>query len=111
MRIEDSISKSERGVQLRDKVVEGLQGIVTKARDVDHLVSGIVSASQQQRQGIEQITSGMSEIERVTQSGAAGAEESAAAAEELKHLAGSVQGLVTDLRSIVASKSDSGAGG
>ena len=39
-------------MELRDKVTVGLQAIVDKARDVDGLVSGIVGASQQQRQGI-----------------------------------------------------------
>ena len=101
-RIEDTIAKSQRGVELRDKVTVGLRAIVDKARDVDGLVTGIVAASQQQRQGIEQITTGVAEMEGVTQSGAAGAQEGAAAAEELKGLAESVQELVEDLREMVA---------
>ena len=109
-RIEDSIAKSQRGIQLRDKVIAGLRGIVEKAHDVDGLVSGIVAASQQQRQGIEQITSGTSEMERVTQAGAAGAEESAAAAEELNGLAATVQQLVDDLHGMVTSSRDVQAG-
>jgi methyl-accepting chemotaxis protein len=103
-RIEESIAKSRRGIELRDKVVDGLRGIVTRARDVDGLVSGIAGASQQQRQGIEQITAGMNDMEKTTQSGAAGAEESAAAAEELSGLAASVQELVMDLRRMVTSE-------
>jgi methyl-accepting chemotaxis protein len=105
-RIEESIAKSRRGIELRDKVVEGLRAIVTRARDVDGLVSGIAGASQQQRQGIEQITAGMNDMEKTTQSGAAGAEESAAAAEELSGLAASVQELVVDLRRMVTSDTD-----
>ena len=73
-------------------------------------MSGIVAASQQQRQGIEQITSGTSEMERVTQAGAAGAEESAAAAEELNGLAATVQQLVDDLHGMVTSSRDVQAG-
>jgi hypothetical protein len=105
-RIEDSIAKSQRGIELRDKVVEGLRAIVTRAREVDGLVSGIAGASQQQRQGIEQITAGMNDMEKTTQSGAAGAEESAAAAEELSGLAMSVQELVVDLRRMVTSAAE-----
>jgi methyl-accepting chemotaxis protein len=109
-RIEDSIAKSQRGIQFRDKVIAGLRGIVENAHAVDGLVSGIVAASLQQRQGIEQITSGTSEMERVTQAGAAGAEESAAAAEELNGLAATVQQLVGDLHGMVASSRDVQAG-
>lgn len=105
-RIEDSIAKSARGVSLRDKVVTGLRDIVAKARDVDGLVTEIVTASQQQRQGIEQIASGVAEMEKTTQAGAAGAEEGAAAAEELKGLASSVQDLVGDLRRMVGATTD-----
>ncbi len=108
-RIEDSIAKSRRGIELRDKVVDGLRGIVVKAREVDSLVSGIVDASQQQRQGIEQIEAGTAGMEKTTQAGAAGAEESAAAAEELSGLAASGQELVVDLRRMVTSETDSTA--
>jgi methyl-accepting chemotaxis protein len=72
-------------------------------------VSEIVTASQQQRQGIEQVAMGVSEMEKTTQAGAAGAEESAASAEELNGLATTVQDLVDNLRLMVGAASEAPA--
>src|SRR5438876_1398291 len=44
-RIEDSIKKSDHGVQISAKVEQGLQEIVTKARQVDELVAQIAAYS------------------------------------------------------------------
>jgi methyl-accepting chemotaxis protein len=111
-RIEDSMAKSRRGIELRDKVVVGLQAIVTRAREVDELMGSISTSAQQQRQGIEQVTTAVSQMEKVTQTGAAGAEEGAAAAEELQALAEEARALVTQLQELVgASAADLNAGG
>ena len=101
-RIQDSIDKSQRGVALRDKVTQGLQDILASAREVDDLVSGIVVGSEQQGLGIEQISGGVGEIERVMQASAHGAEEGAAAAETLRTLADEVEDQVHELRELVS---------
>ncbi len=106
-KIEDSIAKSARGVQLRDKVVAGLQRIVSKSREVDTLITEIVVASRQQRQGIEQVVGSMTEVEQGTQSGAANAEQGAAAAEELNDQARVVKTLVGDLLDLVGARRQS----
>jgi methyl-accepting chemotaxis protein len=56
---------------------------VTKARQVDELVAEVAGASREQTQGITQINTAVGQMDKVTQSNAANAEESAAAAEEL----------------------------
>jgi methyl-accepting chemotaxis protein len=106
-KIEDSIAKSARGVQLRDKVVAGLKDIVVKAQQVDNLISEIVTASQQQKQGIEQVAASIAEMERGTAAGAASAEEGAAAAEELNGQAQTVKTLVDNLLDLVGAEQHS----
>ncbi len=83
LKIEDCISKSERGVQISGTIGQNLQEIVTKARQVDELVAGIAAASNEQNQGISQVNGAVAQMDSVTQSNAAGAEESANSAEKL----------------------------
>ncbi len=100
-KIEDSIQKSANGVQISTKVAERLQEIVTKARQVDELVAEIATASKEQSQGIGQVNTAVSQMDKVTQSNAASAEESASAAEELNAQALTLKGVVADLRRLV----------
>jgi methyl-accepting chemotaxis protein len=82
-RIEDSVNKSEHGVQISVKVSESFGEIVAKARQVDELIGEIATANHEQTQGVAQVNDTVSQMDRITQSNAASAEESAAAAEEL----------------------------
>ncbi len=100
-KIEDAISKSEHGVVISAKVAEALADIVTKARRMDELVVEIATASNEQNQGIGQLNTAVSQMDKVTQSNASTAEESAAAAEELNAQAVSMQGSVADLRRLI----------
>ena len=100
-KIEDSIQKSERGVNISSKVAASLQAIVSRAREVDDLVNEIANASKEQHQGIQQINLAISQMDKVTQSNAAGAEESASGAEELNAQAMALKEAVHDLRALV----------
>ena len=100
-KIEDSVKKSEHGVQICGKVAQSLSEIVGKARQVDTLVAEIAQASKEQTQGIEQVNTAVSQMDKITQSNAAGAEESAAAAEELSAQAVVLQESVTELLALV----------
>jgi methyl-accepting chemotaxis protein len=100
-KIEDAISKSEHGVVISAKVAEALADIVAKARRMDELVVEIATASNEQNQGIGQLNTAVSQMDKVTQSNASTAEESAAAAEELNAQAVAMQGSVADLRRLI----------
>ncbi len=100
-KIEDSISKSEHGVQISGKVATSLNEIVEKARKVDSLVAEIAQASQEQSQGIGQVLTAVTQMDKVTQSNAASAEESASAAEELTAQAMSMDDAVASLQQLV----------
>jgi methyl-accepting chemotaxis protein len=100
-KIEDSITKSEKGVHISEKVGQSLKEIVSKVRRVDELVGEIAAASQEQSQGIEQVNTAVSQMDKVTQTTAATAEESASAAEELNAQADALKEAVVELQQIV----------
>ncbi len=100
-KIEDAVLKSEHGVRISGKVGASLQEIVGKVRKVDNLVAEIASASNEQSQGISQVNTAITQMDKVTQSNAASAEESASAAEELLSQAGSLSDAVVELETLV----------
>ena len=113
-KIEDSVSKSQHGVNISGKVAQSLQQIVDRARKVDELVAEIANASTEQSHGITQVNTAVSQMDKVTQSNAANAEESAAAAEELnaqslelKRIVGELQSMVGGSPSMTNSKASS----
>ncbi|CAM2823075.1 methyl-accepting chemotaxis protein [Rariglobus hedericola] len=100
-KIETAIQSGEHGVRISDKVAASLGIIMEKARQVDEIVAEIAVASQEQTQGISQINTAMSQMDKVTQSNAGSAEETAAAAEELNSQAAVLQDNVSQLRHLV----------
>jgi methyl-accepting chemotaxis protein len=100
-KIEESISKSEHGVRISDKVAVSLNAIAEKTRRVDQIVAEIATASSEQRQGVEQVNLAVSQMDKVTQSNASNAEESAAAAEELNAQALTLKEAVTELATLI----------
>ncbi|MGA2693637.1 MAG: methyl-accepting chemotaxis protein, partial [Opitutaceae bacterium] len=79
-KIEGAIAKSGQGVEISVKVSGTLNEILTKIRGVDELVTEVSGASREQAQGISQINTAIRQMDKVTQSNAASAEESASAA-------------------------------
>jgi len=100
-KIEDSITKSDHGATVSAKVAASLGIIVEKARKVDELVAGIASASQEQNSGIGQINAAVGQMDKVTQTNAGNAEETAAAAEELNGQSTILKDTVGELRRLV----------
>ena len=99
--IEDSIQKSDRGVQISSKVALSLTEIVAKARQVDELVAEIATASQEQSQGIQQVNTAITEMDKVTQGNASTAAESATASVELNSQAEHLSHAITDLAALL----------
>ena len=96
-KIEGAITKTSQGVTISRKVATSLEEIATRSRQVDELVVEIATASTEQNQGIGQVTVAVSQMDQVTQSNAASAEESASAAEELNAQSMALQEIVRDL--------------
>ena len=100
-RIEDSIAKSQRGVDLSAKVAAGLADVVTKAREVDALVNNIAATAQEQSSGINELKRAVLEINAVTQTTAASAEHGASGARELTSHAAQLADAVAALNACV----------
>jgi methyl-accepting chemotaxis protein len=81
--IEGSVKKIDDGTQMADKTAAALSEIVAAAGKVTDLVADIAAASNEQAQGVSQITLGLGQVDQVTQQNTAHAQESASAAEEL----------------------------
>jgi methyl-accepting chemotaxis protein len=108
-KIEGAITKTGQGVEISTKVGLALSEIVEKARQVDELVAEVAGASREQTQGISQINTAVGQMDKVTQSNAATAEESAAASEELNAQAEVMKQSVGELLKLVGGAAGSPA--
>ena len=99
--IEESIRKSDAGKDRVDRVTSAIQLITTETGKLKTLVDAVDADSRNQTRGIEQIASSVVQMQRVTQTTAASAEESAAAAQELDAQATTAQEIVRDLAQMI----------
>ena len=106
-KIDDAIQKSNACVIITTKVKGSLHQIVDKARQVDQLIVEIATASKEQSSGIQQVNVAVSQMNKVTQANAAGAEETASASEELTAQAGELKNAVLQLQVLINGSSAS----
>ncbi len=85
--IGESVEKVEAGSALVDHAGHSMEDIVHQVQRVNDLIAEISSASIEQTQGIGQVGEAINQLDQVTQQNAALVEESAAAAESLRHQA------------------------
>jgi methyl-accepting chemotaxis protein len=104
-KIEAAIVNSRKGSQCTAKVEDSLTQIAEKVSFTDALIAEIATAAREQAQGIEQINAAIAQMDKVSQSNSASAEESASAAEELDAQAETLKDLVAKLRQLVSGKS------
>jgi methyl-accepting chemotaxis protein len=95
--IEGSVNKSSTGVQIAAEVGNLLENIRKNITKTAELVSEITASTEEQAQGIQEINGAVTQIDQVTQSNAANAEQSASAAQELSAQAGGMNELVKEL--------------
>jgi methyl-accepting chemotaxis protein len=105
-KIDDSVQKSSSGVEISARVANALQEISVKSRRVNELVVDISNASKEQSQGLDQVGIAVSQMDKVTQSNASNAEETAAAAEELNAQAALLLESVERLQRLVGRKTN-----
>lgn len=99
-KIEAAIANSRRGSTSCGRVGEALDQIVRTVTAADGLVAEIATAAREQAQGIRQVGVAMGQMDQVTQSNSASAEQSATAAEQLKAQAHELQTAVHLLRGL-----------
>jgi methyl-accepting chemotaxis protein len=110
-KIEDSMKKSAHGVEISAKVGARLEEIAAQTAKVDELIAQISTASAEQTQGVEQVNHAVSQMDKVTQGNAAGAEEGASAAEELNSQAAVLKESVGQLLRLVGGDATAAAAG
>ncbi len=99
--IEGNIENIREGSRLAQSTDEDFQQVRQTSKKVGELVGEIAAASSEQAQGIIQISTATSEMDRVTQAVAASAEQAAAASEQLNAQSKSMKGVVGDLVALV----------
>ena len=88
----------EQGGKVASKTAEVLDAIVDQIGQTTNIVSGIAVASNEQAQGINQITIALQQIDQVTQQNTASAEESASAANEMSGQSAKLAELVSQFK-------------
>ncbi len=99
--IEESQQNANHGVAVSGEVGGILSQIVESVQKLAHLIGEVSTASEEQSKGIEQIGTAVMEMDKLTQSNAANAEESASASEELAAQARELGDMVQVLVGIV----------
>ena len=92
--IQDSGSKIDNGTNLVNKSGDALNEIIESTKKVGKIISEIAAASEEQRQGIDQINTAVGELDTMTQQNAALVEETASASEEMANQAQDLLSLV-----------------
>ena len=108
--IEESVTKSSEGKVKVDHVAAGIQSITEQSLRVKSLVDEVNLGSQEQAKGIEQVAKAITQMEQITQTTAASAEEGASAASELTAQSESVKDVVAQLAAMVGSEVSAGRG-
>jgi methyl-accepting chemotaxis protein len=114
-KIEAAVKRSAVGAVASQKVVASLgeieasarnieqvfNGIVTQVKSLDEVIAEIAGASKEQSQGLSELNLAVNQMDKVTQTNAASAEENASASEELSGQAATLQEVVNQLQQVV----------
>lgn len=104
--IESTVARVKNGTEIVDLLQTSFGEVETAANGVAGLISNISSASNEQAQGVDQVNTAVAQMDKVTQTNAANAEESASAAEELSAQSEQLKSLVKELMVIVSGNQD-----
>ena len=104
--IQNTIDAGKNGANLTKSVLDKFNETVDISRKINQLVDEIATASSEQSSGLDQINNAVSQMDKITQTTAANAEESASASEELTSQAGELHSMVSTLKAIVGSSTD-----
>ena len=107
--IEESVAKSKDGKAKVDQVATAVHAITEESGVIKTLVDEVNLGSQEQARGIDQIGKAIIQMEKVTQTTAANAEEGAAAAEELTAQSETLKEIVERLNRMVGGGESVGA--
>ena len=104
--IEGTSQTIASGASLVERTNKGFQAISASASKVGSLVAEIAAASTEQAQGVEQINNAVVDMDKVVQSNAATAEESASSSEEMIAQAGLLKEMVAEMVHLVEGRTN-----
>jgi len=96
--IEDSIQKADTGLVLATETASSLHDIVEGINQNTELMLGIAKSSNEQRDSISNVTTGIDQVANVIQQNSATAQESAAASEEMSGQVSRLEDLISKFR-------------
>ncbi|MCC7645360.1 MULTISPECIES: methyl-accepting chemotaxis protein [unclassified Janthinobacterium] len=96
--IGDSVDKVQAGNRLVEQAGSTMHEVVASVKRVTGIMSEMMSASQEQSAGIEQINMAVTQMDNVTQQNAALVEEAAAAAQAMQEQVNSLNDVVSVFR-------------
>ena len=102
--IEDTTRKVEDGTRLVSVTSQAFEKVASSATRIGQLVAEIAVASKEQSDGINQMNTATTEMDKAVQGNAAFAEESASVSEELDSQAQQLREYVEDLMEMVSGK-------
>jgi methyl-accepting chemotaxis protein len=102
--ISQALEKSKESHLIFKKVEELTDSNGRVAQKVVQYVDEIATSTKELSQGIDQVNQAVSQMDKVTQSNAANAEESAAAAEELNAQALALKGAIVELQALAGTQ-------
>ena len=93
--IADSINRVDSGSATAGETANSLEAIVAGVGEVSEIISGISAASKEQAEAIANVSEGIAQISRVTQSNSAVSQQTAAASQQLNAQAETLRQLVS----------------
>jgi methyl-accepting chemotaxis protein len=104
--IEGTVKKVKDGGNLVSATSDAFAEVASSAAKVGGLVAEIAAASNEQAEGIGQVNTAVTEMDKVVQQNAANAEESASASEEMSAQAEQMKGFVEELVALVGGENN-----
>jgi methyl-accepting chemotaxis protein len=103
--IEGTVKKVKDGSKVVAWTDEAFDQVADSSSKVGQLVAEIAAASNEQAQGIEQVNTAVTEMDKVIQSNASNAEETASASEEMSAQAEQMMAYVQELVALIGKSS------
>lgn len=100
-KVADASRRSHQGAEACASVAAGLEEILSRANEVNGLVSEIATASSEQSLGLEQVTTSISQIDKVTQNNAAQADHTAASSAAFDAETENLAVIIEDLQALI----------
>ena len=104
--IEQTVEKVEGGVGLVEQTNTAFAEVASSSQSVGELLAQIATASAEQAEGIRQVNMAMTSIDHAVQDGAASADESASASQQMNNQAVEMKNLIDALLCLVNGESN-----